>query len=263
MRVPVSAGSASTCASTRPREQIAHALSISTAEVERVVLARRRGRTATSAASASATCSRPASTRTPTGCSSARSTWARTGRARSSAAPGTSAPARRSRSALPGASLPGGLTLERRKLRGQVSEGMILAERRARARHRPHRDHACSTTGSSRGRRSPTSCRSSSEVLELEPTGNRPDLLSVYGIAREVAALLDGELAPPPGDRSRARTATSRSRSRIEDLEGCPRYVGRLFRDVTIGAVAALAEGAAARAPACARSRTSSTSPTT
>ncbi|MDX6466037.1 MAG: phenylalanyl-tRNA synthetase beta chain, partial [Gaiellaceae bacterium] len=34
------------------------------------------------------------------------------------------------------------------------------------------------------------------EVLDVEPTGNRPDLLSVYGIAREVAALFDGELVP-------------------------------------------------------------------
>ncbi len=36
-------------------------------------------------------------------------------------------------------------------------------------------------------------------VLELETSHNRPDLLAVYGIAREVAALFDLELAPPPG----------------------------------------------------------------
>ena len=32
------------------------------------------------------------------------------------------------------------------------------------------------------------------EVLEIEMTRNRPDCLSVYGIAREVAALFSGEL---------------------------------------------------------------------
>ena len=47
--------------------------------------------TATSASTGSDACSRPASTRTPTACSSAGSTWARASRARSSAAPGTSA----------------------------------------------------------------------------------------------------------------------------------------------------------------------------
>ena len=36
-------------------------------------------------------------------------------------------------------------------------------------------------------------------VLDLEITGNRPDLLSVYGIAREVAALFRLDLAAPPG----------------------------------------------------------------
>ena len=29
------------------------------------------------------------------------------------------------------------------------------------------------------------------EVLLVESTGNRPDLLSIYGLAREVAALYD------------------------------------------------------------------------
>ena len=39
------------------------------------------------------------------------------------------------------------------------------------------------------------------DVLEVEVTGNRPDLLAVYGIAREVARALPGraELRPMPG----------------------------------------------------------------
>ena len=72
------------------------------------------------------------------------------------------------------------------------------------------------------------------DVLEIETLYNRPDLTSVYGIAREVAALFDLELAPPPGTDPQ-RTATSRSTFTIDDFEGCPRYIGRLFRDATIG----------------------------
>ena len=70
-------------------------------------------------------------------------------------------------------------------------------------------------------------------VLELETSHNRPDLLAVYGIAREVAALYDLELAPPPGT-DPPRSADETVNVEIEDLEGCPRYVGRLFRDATI-----------------------------
>src|SRR5207302_6620133 len=72
------------------------------------------------------------------------------------------------------------------------------------------------------------------EVLEVEPTGNRPDLFSIYGIAREVAALFDGELVPlDPAEPPRADD--ERVDVRVEDPEGCSRYVGRLFRDVTVG----------------------------
>ena len=72
-------------------------------------------------------------------------------------------------------------------------------------------------------------------VLDLEITGNRPDLLSVYGIAREVAALFRLDLAPPPG-RDPEPVGDEPVDVTIEDFEGCPRYIGRLFRDVTIGA---------------------------
>jgi phenylalanyl-tRNA synthetase beta chain len=72
------------------------------------------------------------------------------------------------------------------------------------------------------------------DVLLVESTGNRPDLLSIYGIAREVAALYDLELAPPPGvDPEPA--ADEPVDVAVDDLEGCPRYIGRLFRNVSVG----------------------------
>jgi phenylalanyl-tRNA synthetase beta chain len=134
--------------------------------------------------------------------------------------------------ALPGATLPNGLTLERRKLRGEVSEGMILAEDEVDL----GADHdgimvldAALAAGTPLGTVLPLV----EEVLEIEPTGNRPDLLAVYGVAREVAALFDGELAPMPGI-DPPRAGDEPVEVRVEDLEGCPRYIGRLFRDVKI-----------------------------
>src|SRR5947199_268837 len=71
------------------------------------------------------------------------------------------------------------------------------------------------------------------EVLEVETGHNRPDLLAVYGIAREVAALYELVLADPPG-RDPSRDGDEHVEVEVDDFEGCPRYIGRLFRDVTI-----------------------------
>jgi phenylalanyl-tRNA synthetase beta chain len=135
--------------------------------------------------------------------------------------------------ALPGATLPNGLTLDRRKLRGETSEGMILAEDEVDLGS----DHAgimlldaALEPGTPLAEVLPLV----EEVLDVEATGNRPDLLSIYGIAREVAALFDAELLPLD-DTEPARAADEPVAIRIDDPEGCPRYVGRLFRDVAIG----------------------------
>ncbi|HEY3962505.1 MAG TPA: phenylalanine--tRNA ligase subunit beta, partial [Gaiellaceae bacterium] len=74
----------------------------------------------------------------------------------------------------------------------------------------------------------------SETVLSIEATGNRPDLLSVYGIAREIAALYGLPLAAMPG--SSAQTWPHGTIDvRIEDDERCLRYDARLFEDVRIG----------------------------
>jgi phenylalanyl-tRNA synthetase beta chain len=135
--------------------------------------------------------------------------------------------------ALPGATLPDGLVLERRKLRGQLSEGMILAEDEL-ALGDDHTGIIVLDDALEAGTPLADVLPLVDEVLELEPTGNRPDLLAVYGVAREVAALLGGELLPPPGSEPK-QDGSEAVGIGIEDPEGCLRFVGRIFRDVAPG----------------------------
>jgi phenylalanyl-tRNA synthetase beta chain len=134
--------------------------------------------------------------------------------------------------ALPGAVLPDGRRLERAKLRGTVSDGMILSEDELELGD----DHSGIVLLESGEPGMPLAdvLPVTETVLEVESTGNRADLLSIYGLARDVAAIFDSELAPPPG-RDPERTGDEPVEITIEDLEGCPRYIGRLFRDVSIG----------------------------
>ena len=135
--------------------------------------------------------------------------------------------------ALPGAKLPGGLVLERRKLRGETSEGMILSERELELG--PDHTGIIVLDDGEPGTPLADLLPLQDVVLDLEVTGNRPDLLSVYGVAREVATLFRLELSPPPG-RDPEMAGDETVDVSIEDFDGCPRYIGRLFRDVGIGA---------------------------
>ena len=70
-------------------------------------------------------------------------------------------------------------------------------------------------------------------VLVVEATGNRPDLYSVYGLAREIATLYELPLRAMAGDSHQPRPEGTVA-IEIEDFDGCPRYVGHLFEDVQI-----------------------------
>jgi phenylalanyl-tRNA synthetase beta chain len=135
--------------------------------------------------------------------------------------------------ALPGAVLPGGQRLERAKLRGTVSDGMILSERELELGH-DHGGILVLDEPAQPGTPLADVLLISDLVLELETTPNRPDLLAVYGLAREVAALYGAELAPPPGTDPK-RSEDEPVSIEVDDPEGCPRYIGRLFRDVAVG----------------------------
>ncbi|HWX43751.1 MAG TPA: phenylalanine--tRNA ligase subunit beta [Solirubrobacteraceae bacterium] len=149
--------------------------------------------------------------------------------------------------ACPGAVMPDGMQIERVKLRGVVSEGMICAE------HELAIDSGASAGGIlvlddvlGDGPPAPGTPLAevlpiATEVVELEVTPNRPDCLGVYGVARELHAATGAPLAPEPwredpgseGPQPAASTPPSvEVEVRCPDL--CPRFTARVFENVTV-----------------------------
>jgi len=79
--------------------------------------------------------------------------------------------------------------------------------------------------------------RSGSDVVyDLEVTPNRPDLNSVIGIAREIAALTGNALRIPEIKlQASGEAAENLVAVKIEDMERCPRYTARVVKGVKIG----------------------------
>lgn len=73
-------------------------------------------------------------------------------------------------------------------------------------------------------------------VLELEITPNRPDCLSLIGVAREIRAETGNELRLPQVELNEGDAETAEITSvAIEDPELCPRYAARIIKDVKVG----------------------------
>ncbi|MCW4151804.1 phenylalanine--tRNA ligase subunit beta [Halomonas sp. 18H] len=72
-------------------------------------------------------------------------------------------------------------------------------------------------------------------TIEVDLTPNRGDCLSIQGMAREVGVLNRLPVAPPPLDPVEARHDETFP-VRIEAEAGCPRYLGRVIRNVDVTA---------------------------
>lgn len=73
-------------------------------------------------------------------------------------------------------------------------------------------------------------------VFEIEVTWNRPDALSVVGIAREYAAILGRELKLPETDFTESdRDVNDEVKVIVEDPVRCPRYTARVVTSVNDG----------------------------
>jgi phenylalanyl-tRNA synthetase beta chain len=73
-------------------------------------------------------------------------------------------------------------------------------------------------------------------VLDLEIESNRPDLLSVAGVAREVAAATGAELRIPAGVPPQVEEdAETAATVEVKDPDLCPRYLARVIRGLGAG----------------------------
>lgn len=127
--------------------------------------------------------------------------------------------------APPGATLPGGLTLERRKIRGQVSDGMLCSEIELGlgedADGIMHLDPA-----SEPGRDVRDVLGLDDAVFDLDITPNRPDAMSVVGVARDVAAATGRPLVvADPEVTGGGPPADTACTVEVADADRCPRYL--------------------------------------
>ncbi|MCW2958102.1 MAG: phenylalanine--tRNA ligase subunit beta [Solirubrobacterales bacterium] len=137
---------------------------------------------------------------------------------------------------LPGAVMLDGQKLKASKLRGQPSNGMILADNEVGLAEERSGGIMVLDDNLAAGTPLAGVLPISDTVLELEVTPNRPDCLGVYGVAREVHAATGAALAPPPwtedphpqGDTIPGVTITV-------ETELNPRFTARAFEHVTIG----------------------------
>lgn len=147
-----------------------------------------------------------------------------------------------------GTTMPDGLRIEKRKIRGQTSNGMLCSARELKLGFE-HDGILALTTDAAPG--TPI-LQVLGEVgdsqLNLDVLPNRPDLLSHQGMAREVGALLGlavsaSDLAGDPTSVVAAvpivrgaQTASADGVSvTIEDTESCPRYNAVVIRGVRVG----------------------------
>ena len=148
-----------------------------------------------------------------------------------------------------GATLPGGLKLERRKIRGVESNGMLCSAKELGLGV----DHAGILelqTDAPPGTPFLEAVPIADEQILIDVSANRPDLLCHKGVARELAVGLGATVKLPEIVGSSDRRMVGRSAHpsirpsavvdgvtvKLEDPEGAPRYMIAVIRGVKVGA---------------------------
>ena len=136
--------------------------------------------------------------------------------------------------ALPGASLPG-RRVEQATIRGVESEGMLCSPRELGVGD-DHSGILVLNGNLQPGEDIRAALGLDEVILDLEVTPNRPDAMSLIGLARELSALTKAEWTPPEVPLPKGGEAVEKlANVEVEDAGGCPRYLARVILDVEVG----------------------------
>src|SRR5438132_1151495 len=135
-----------------------------------------------------------------------------------------------------GAVLPGGLKIEKKKIRGETSEGMLCSAKEL-GLGQDHEGIMALTVTAEPGSKFLQAMPIGDTCLVIDVLPNRPDLLSHEGLAREIAAATGGSVTRPEITDEKGvviRTHTVKATSgkdgddtvKLEDTDGCMRNAG-------------------------------------
>jgi phenylalanyl-tRNA synthetase beta chain len=144
-----------------------------------------------------------------------------------------------------GAVLPGGLKIEKKKIRGETSEGMLCSAKEL-GLGQDHEGIMALSLVAEPGTRFLDAMPLGDTRLVIDVLPNRPDLLSHEGLAREIAAATGGTVTRPKIAEQKPfiiQTHTVKATSgkvgdvtvRLEDTDGCFRYAGAVITGLKVG----------------------------
>jgi len=142
--------------------------------------------------------------------------------------------------ALAGAKLPNGMEIKRSKLRGVESDGMLCSAKELGLAEDAEGLLILSADATV-GKPIREALALNDTLLELEITPNRPDLLSHWGLAREIAAignlppLSRAQLLSEEEEKALSQGSPANFPVKVENAELCPRYTARIIRGLKIG----------------------------
>ena len=137
--------------------------------------------------------------------------------------------------ALVGAQLPSQVKIEKARIKGVESSGMICSEMELGIGEESEGIMILDQNPKT-GELLWSALDLEDYVLNLDLTPNRPDCLSMIGVAREVAALFGGQITKPKIKLKENKELVSQEvEIEIADPDACPRYAARVIKKVKVG----------------------------